>query len=60
MSGLDVNAEFAFLLRKLVVDVRVPDDHERSGVDEHTHGEFYHSPVKAYKPKESSEASSEV
>ena len=32
-----------------MVDVRVPEDHERSGVDEHTHGEFYHSPVKAYK-----------
>ncbi|CAJ1445998.1 unnamed protein product [Effrenium voratum] len=44
-----VGTAIIVLIMKLVVDVRVPEDHERSGVDEHTHGEFYHSPVKAYK-----------
>ena len=37
---------------KLVVNLRVPEEHELSGVDEHTHGELYHSPAKAYKPQE--------
>ncbi|CAJ1345214.1 unnamed protein product, partial [Effrenium voratum] len=55
-----VGTAIIVVIMKLVVDVRVPDDHERSGVDEHTHGELYHSPVKAYKPQESSEASSVV
>ncbi|CAE7554909.1 amt [Symbiodinium natans] len=33
---------------KLVMKVRVPEDIERSGVDENTHGESFHSPVKRY------------
>ena len=40
------------LHQKLLVlkKVRVPESYERSGVDEHTHGERFHSPTKAYGP----------
>eukprot|EP00438_Fugacium_kawagutii_P011150 Skav200231 [mRNA] locus=scaffold2352:282508:284087:+ [translate_table: standard] len=36
---------------KLLFKIRIPEDQEISGVDQHTHGESYHSPVKAYPPK---------
>eukprot|EP00913_Durusdinium_trenchii_P013547 g12717.t1 len=48
---------------KLVMKLRIPEDQEVSGVDQHTHGETYHSPVKQYpqaKPSESSEMTSAV
>ena len=28
--------------------LRIPEEHEVSGVDQHTHGESYHSPIKKY------------
>eukprot|EP00913_Durusdinium_trenchii_P015804 g14852.t1 len=31
---------------RLVMKLRIPEEHERSGIDQHTHGETYHSPVK--------------
>eukprot|EP00438_Fugacium_kawagutii_P011156 Skav200237 [mRNA] locus=scaffold2352:291123:292702:+ [translate_table: standard] len=36
---------------KLLFKIRIPEDQEIEGVDQHTHGESYHSPVKAYPPK---------
>lgn len=33
---------------KLLFKIRIPEDQEIEGVDQHTHGESYHSPVKAY------------
>lgn len=36
---------------KLLFKIRIPEDQEIHGVDQHTHGESYHSPVKAYAPK---------
>lgn len=33
---------------KLLFKIRIPEDQEIGGVDQHTHGESYHSPVKAY------------
>ena len=37
---------------KLLLKLRIPEEHEVGGVDQHTHGESYHSPVKQY-PKAS-------
>ncbi|CAE7649240.1 amt1, partial [Symbiodinium sp. KB8] len=33
---------------KLLFKLRIPEEHEIGGVDEHTHGESYHSPIKKY------------
>ena len=33
---------------KMLVKLRIPEEHEIGGVDQHTHGETYHSPVKQY------------
>ena len=33
---------------KLLLKLRIPEEHEVSGVDQHTHGEGYHSPIKKY------------
>ena len=33
---------------KLLLKLRIPEEHEVSGVDQHTHGESYHSPIKQY------------
>ena len=47
---------------KLLFKLRIPEDQELGGVDQHTHGESYHSPVKKYSPsgrKIESEASEE-
>eukprot|EP00438_Fugacium_kawagutii_P011152 Skav200233 [mRNA] locus=scaffold2352:285086:286635:+ [translate_table: standard] len=33
---------------KLLFKIRIPEDQEIEGVAQHTHGESYHSPVKAY------------
>eukprot|EP00438_Fugacium_kawagutii_P011157 Skav200238 [mRNA] locus=scaffold2352:294147:295605:+ [translate_table: standard] len=33
---------------KLLFKIRIPEDQEIEGVDQHTHGESYHSPVKNY------------
>ena len=41
---------------KLLLKLRIPEDQEAGGVDQHTHGESYHSPVKQY-PKASHSAS---
>ncbi|CAE7649227.1 amt1, partial [Symbiodinium sp. KB8] len=35
---------------KMLFKLRIPEDQELGGVDEHTHGESYHSPVKRYAP----------
>ena len=48
---------------KVVMKLRIPEEQEVEGVDQHTHGETYHSPVKKYpqtKPSESSEPSDTV
>ncbi|CAJ1346772.1 unnamed protein product [Effrenium voratum] len=55
-----VGTAIIVLVMKLVVNLRVPEEHELSGVDEHTHGELYHSPAKAYKPQEKAKAESEA
>eukprot|EP00913_Durusdinium_trenchii_P014432 g13537.t1 len=41
----------------LVMKLRIPEEHERSGIDQHTHGESYHSPVKKYPQAQVSESS---
>ena len=33
---------------KLLFKLRIPEDQEAGGIDQHTHGESYHSPVKQY------------
>eukprot|EP00913_Durusdinium_trenchii_P011583 g10877.t1 len=33
---------------RLVMKLRIPEEQEVEGVDQHTHGETYHSPVKKY------------
>ena len=33
---------------KMLVKLRIPEEHEIGGVDQHTHGESYHSPIKKY------------
>ncbi|CAK9095065.1 Ammonium transporter (Ammonia channel) (Ammonium channel) [Durusdinium trenchii] len=48
---------------RLVMKLRIPEEQEVEGVDQHTHGETYHSPVKKYpqaKASESSEVSDTV
>ena len=48
---------------RLVMKLRIPEEQEVEGVDQHTHGETYHSPVKMYpqtKGSESTEASDSV
>ncbi|CAE7193192.1 amt [Symbiodinium sp. KB8] len=46
---------------KMLFKLRIPEEHEIGGVDEHTHGETYHSPIKKYsaaaRMTESSESS---
>ena len=45
---------------KLLVKLRIPEDQEVGGVDQHTHGETYHSPVKQYPKAKSSDEHSPV
>ena len=48
---------------RLVMKLRIPEEQEVEGVDQHTHGETYHNPVKKYpqmKGSESTEASDSV
>ena len=42
---------------KLLLKLRIPEEHEVGGVDQHTHGESYHSPVKQYPKAKSSDVS---
>lgn len=42
---------------RLVMRVRIPEEQEIEGVDQHTHGETYHSPVKKYPQTKVSESS---
>ena len=43
---------------KLLFKLRIPEEHEIGGVDEHTHGETYHSPIKKYSaPRRMTESS---
>ena len=49
---------------KMLFKLRIPEDQEIGGVDEHTHGETYHSPIKRYaaggRMTESSESESDA
>eukprot|EP00913_Durusdinium_trenchii_P012210 g11468.t1 len=44
---------------RLVMKLRIPEEQEIEGVDQHTHGETYHSPVKKY-PQTTSESSEDA
>ena len=45
------------LVLRLFMNLRIPEEHERAGADQHTHGESYHSPVKRYSASKESESS---
>ena len=43
---------------KMLLKLRIPEEQEVGGIDQHTHGECYHSPVKQYPKASHSESMS--